>query len=178
MIVVAIVAIAVPMLVVSQQTQSTRGAIGALVLVLVAALVLIITNITLRLAGFDADASEIAGQLASDPDQRRLLSRWLERARWARFVGGFSGCLMWALGTQTKGDLLLLGTGGIAVGAMLAELHHIRPRTGPRTARLDVRSVGDYMMGQDARRMIGVGLAACVVAVTGAVDGEARAAMW
>jgi hypothetical protein len=138
----------------------------------------IILGIALQLAGFDADASEIAGQLASDPDQRRLLSRWLERARWARFVGGFSGCLLWVLGTQSKGDLLLLGTGGIAVGAMLAELHHIRPRKGPRTARLDVRSVGDYLMHQDARRMIGVGVVACMVTVTGALASEARAAMW
>jgi hypothetical protein len=61
---------------------------------------------------------------------------------------------------------------------MLAELHHIRLHKGPRTARLDVRSVRDYMMHQDARRMIGVGLVGSMVAVTGAVSGEARAAMW
>lgn len=179
MIAVPIVAIAIPVLAIAQPGHSTLGVTGIIVLaVLVTLLLIIVLNIALQLAGFDADASEIAGQLAGDPDQRRLLSRWLERARWARFVGGFSGCLIWVLGTQSKGDLLLLGTGGIAVGAMLAEMHHIRLRKGPRTARLDVRSVGDYLMRQDARRMVGVGLVACMVAVTGAVAVEARAAMW
>lgn len=179
MISVAVVAVAAPVLLVARTDHSMLGVSGIILLaVLVTLVLIIILNIALQLAGFDADASEIAGQLASDPDQRRLLARWLERARWARFVGGFAGCLLWVLGTQAKGDLLLLGTGGITVGAMLAELHHIRQRSGPRTARLDVRSVRDYMMRQDARRMIGVGLAACVVAVTGAAASEARAAMW
>jgi hypothetical protein len=125
-----------------------------------------------------ASATEIADHLASDPDQRRLLVRWLTRARWARFVAGFSGCLMWIVGTSGGGDLLLLGTGGIAIGAMLAELHHVRPRKGPRTAGLRVRSVGDYLMSQDARRMIIVSLLAGAVVIVGAVEGHSRAAMW
>ena len=170
-----------PVLLVAGSGQNSLRVSGiglVLLAVLTVAVLVVIINFVLQLAGFDADASEIAGQLASDTDQRRLLARWLERARWARFVGGFSGCLLWVLGTQAKGDLLLLGTGGIAIGAMLAELHHIRPRKGPRTARLDVRAVSDYMMHQDARRMVGVSLVACMIAVTGAVAGEARAPMW
>jgi hypothetical protein len=159
--------------------SNVTGVVVFVAFVAVAVLVLVFFfNTTLQLAGFDGEASEIAEHLATDPDQRRLLARWLGRARWARLVGGFSGCLIWILGTQMQGDLLLLGTGGIAAGATLAELHHIRPRKGPRSARLDVRSVGDYMMRQDARRMIGVGLVACAVAVVGVVASDARAAMW
>ncbi len=135
-------------------------------------------NVGLRLAGFDGEAPEIAGRLASDPDQQRLLTRWLERARWARFVGGTSGCLAAFLGTQGKGDLLLMGGGGIAIGAMCAELHHVRPRSGPRTARLDVRTVDDYMMRQDAWRMIGVAIAAAVVAAIGLITGSGLVPLW
>jgi hypothetical protein len=76
---------------------------------------------------------------------------------------------MWIVGTSGRGDLLLLGTGGIAIGAMLAELHHVRPRKGPRTAGLRVRSVDDYLMSQDARRMIIVSLLAGAVVIVGAV---------
>jgi hypothetical protein len=158
---------------------NVAGIVVFVLLVVLMALVLaFVLNLALQLAGFDGEASEIAEHLATDPDQRRLLSRWLGRARWARLVGGFAGCLIWILGTQMRGDLLLLGTGGIAVGATLAELHHIRPRKGTRTARLDVRSVGDYMMRQDSRRMMGVGLLACGVAIAGVVASEARAAIW
>ena len=137
----------------------------------------ILYNVGLLLAGVDVEASAIAEHLAGDPDQQRLLARWLARARWARFVGGLSGFLICVLGT-TNGDLLLLGTGGIAVGAMICELHHLRPRKGPRTATLTVRTVGDYLMRQDARRMISVGLVACAVGVAGAVSSDSRAAMW
>jgi len=152
---------------------------GIVVFVVLAALVLVvILNFGLQLAGFDGEASEIAEHLSNDLEQRRLLARWLGRARWARLVGGFSGCLIWILATHTRGDLLLYGTGGIAVGATLAELHHIRPRRGPRTARLDVRSVGDYLMRQDAQRMIGVGVVAFAVAATGLVATDARPAIW
>lgn len=151
--------------------------VEVLVLFLLAAL-FIVVDLGRRLAGVDGEASTIAGHLATDPDQQRLLARWLGRARWARFVGGFSGVLLWALGTRFRGDLLLLGTGGIAIGAMIAELHHIRPRQGTRTARLDVRSVGDYLMQHDARRMIGAGLAACCVLIAGLIADEGRVAIW
>lgn len=154
--------------------------VTAVVLLAVAAsmVVLVIVNVVIQLAGIDREASEISGHLAHDPDQQRLLTRWLGRARWARFVGGLSGIVIWVLGTRTKGDLLLLGTGGIALGAILAELHHIRPRKGRRTARLDVRSVGNYMIRDDARRMVGVGVAALAVVIAGIVASEANAASW
>jgi hypothetical protein len=61
---------------------------------------------------------------------------------------------------------------------MLAEVHHARPRRGPRTARLDVRTVGDYMMRQDARRMIGVAIVGVGVAVAGVVSARSVASVW
>lgn len=144
--------------------------------------VAVVLSYTLQLAGFDADAADIAQRLARDPDQQRLLTRWLGRARWARFVGGFAGFVAFVLGTSSQGDLLLLGTAGIGAGAALAEMHHFRPRTGLRTARLDVRKVGDYLMTHDAHRMIGVGAAAGAVAVAGVttmlVEGDSAAPFW
>lgn len=178
---VALVAIATPVVLVARtgDDAGTSNVTTMVLLTIVSALTLfVVVNYALQFAGFDGEASQIAQHLAVDPDQQRLLARWLGRARWARFVGGFSGCLVWVLGTQMHGDLLLVGTGGIAVGAMLAELHHIRPRVGTRTARLDVRSVGDYLMRQDARRMVGTALAAGAVAVVGLVADDVRAATW
>lgn len=181
LVLLALIAIATPVLLVARtdDTGRTTGVASIVLLTILAALVLfVIVNYALQFAGFDGEASEIAEHLAVDPDQQRLLARWLGRARWARFVGGSSGCLVWVLGTQMNGDLLLMGAGGIAVGAMLAELHHIRPRVGPRTARLDVRSVGDYMMRQDAGRMIGTAVAGGAVASAGLIADDGRAALW
>ena len=151
--------------------------IGVELLVVLAALIgVVAVGVGRRLAGPDSEADAIAEALADDPDQQRLLARWLSRARWARFVGGVSGIVIWWLGTQGKADVFLLGTGGIAIGAMLAELHNIRPRQGPRTARLDVRSISDYLTRRDAQRMVGCGLAASAVAIAGAIAHEA--ALW
>ncbi len=93
-------------------------------------------------------------------------------------MGGFAGIVAWFLGTQTQGDLLVLGTAGIAAGAVLAEMHHIRRPAGPRTARLEVRTVGDYLTRTDARRMVGVAAAATVMASVGVVSAETRSATW
>lgn len=135
-------------------------------------------GVGLRLAGFDADATAIAQGLAARDDQRRLLERWLVRARWARFVGGTSGVIVFVLGTNGRGDVLLLGSGGIAIGAALAEVHHVRRHRGPRTARLDVRTVGDYLLATDARWMIAVAAAGAATAVAGAVHASTRGACW
>ena len=143
-------------------TLASRGQ-AVLEVVSVALAVAVAVGFGLQLAGFDGEAEDIAHGLTTDPDQQRLLERWLVRARWARFVGGFCGVLVWALATMTKGDLLLLGAGGIAAGAMFAELHHVHRRPGPRTARLDVRRVDDYLLTQDRNRMIGVAVTAVAV---------------
>lgn len=175
--IVVVVGIGAPLLLVAPQRHISAWAIGTIVLVTVAAAVALL-GIGLRLAGFDADATEIAAGLAAHDDQRRLLERWLVRARWARFVGGGSGLLAWFLGTNGRGDVLLFGTGGIAIGAMLAEVHHVRHRRGPRAARLDVRTVGDYLLADDVKWMIAVAAAGVVVATIGAVHHDSRAACW
>jgi len=137
----------------------------------------VVLSLVLQLAGFDGDAPAIAQQLATDPQQQRLLQRWLERARWARFVGGFAGLVAWFFAKMAL-DILVLGTGGIAIGAVLAEMHHIRRASGPRTARVEVRGVSDYLLTRDARQMIGVGAAAVGTATTGLWSADTRAATW
>lgn len=133
----------------------------------------------LTLAGFDAVAPDIAERLAADPDQQRLLTRWLARARWARWVGGFAGLIAWMLGTNTHGDLLVFGCGGIAAAAFISELHHLRRPSGPRSARLDRRAVGDYLMTGDARRMVGIAAVAGIAAIVGmASSNSGHATAW
>lgn len=113
----------------------------------------------------DSDAERIAQRLGGSRAQQRLLTRWLDRARWARFVGGTAGFVFWVLGTETRGDLLVCGTLGIMAGAAAAELHHIRRQPGPRTASLEVRRVGAYLSRYDRDRMIATAAAAGVSAV-------------
>ena len=148
----------------------------------VLALVLIVVAITLvqiarMFAGVDPEVPQLAEHLASDADQQRLLTRWMVRARRARNIGGICGVIVWVLGTSLQGDLLLCGVGGIALGAMFAELHVVRRHKGPRTATLDVRSVADYLTDRDRNRMLAVAGAALVMVTTAvAVDGSGVAA--
>ena len=143
----------------------------------VLALVLIVVAVTLvqiarMFAGVDPEVPLLAEHLAPDRDQQRLLTRWMLRARRARNIGGICGVIVWVFGTSVQGDLLLCGVGGIALGAMLAELHVVRRQKGPRTATLDVRSVGDYLSDQDRNRMLAVGgTALALTATASAVDG-------
>ena len=149
-----------------------------LVVGLVLALVIVVVMwFGVMLAGVDPDAAVIAEELASAPDQRRLLSRWLQRSRWARNVGGLSGITWWVLGTSTHGDLLLCGVGGIAIGSMTAELHHVRRFSGPRTASLDRRSVSDYLPVGGRRRMLVVALLSMAMIVGGVVLDHAGSAV-
>jgi len=142
-------------------------------------LALVVLVLLLRqLAGVDRDAPGIAAALAAEPEQRRLLTRWLLRARWARWVGGFCGVLAWLLATNARADVLLFGTAGIAFGAVAAELHHLRRARGPRTARLEVRTVRDYLMPYDARQMIRVAVVAVALAVAAAWSSHTRNATW
>ena len=164
-----ILVFALPTLVIVARTDGSSAGRSlwqvVLLVALVALVVAVVLGFGLQLAGFDGEAEDIARGFTTDPDQARLLERWLTRARWARLVGGFSGVIAWMLATDAHGDLLLLGTAGIAVGAMLAELHHVRRRPGPRTARLDVRRVDDYLLASDRNRMIGVAIAAVAVGI-------------
>jgi hypothetical protein len=172
-----IVALSVLLVARTGEEQPSAGSYVAIGIVAALA-VLVVASVGVRLAGVDTEAADIAARLAAQPDQQRLLTRWLERARWSRFVDGLCELLVWLLGTRTDGNILVWGTAGIAAGALAAELHHLRPAAGPRTARLEVRTVGTYMWPYDQRRMIAVAAAGVLVAIGGLSSGEVQAATW
>jgi len=130
------------------------------------------------LSGVDSDVDLIAGELSSDNCQQRLVARWLSKARWARNVGGLAGVCIWAVGTEAGGSLLIWGFGGITIGAMVAEFHHIRPSRGRRTATLVNRSVSDYLPSSERRRMMGVAVGAIVIGILGFVLGGTSVHWW
>jgi hypothetical protein len=177
----ALVLVALPVMLVVRSTDGgttgiTPGALVALTLLSVL-LVIVIVQATRILIGVDPDVPMLAAQLAPDHDQQRLLERWMLRARRSRNIGGICGMVVWVLGTRLEGDVLLCGVGGIALGAMLAELHTVRPSRGPRTATLDVRALGAYLMDQDRNRMLAAAVAgASLTAVAIGVDGFGLAA--
>ena len=149
-----------------------------LMLLLVVAAAFSVVRVGAMLSGVDSNVQVLAEHLASDPGQQRLLARWMSRARWMRNVGGLSGLLLWAFGTNGHGDLLLCGVGGIALGAMAAELHYIKPTKGPRTASLAARSIDDYLLIQDKRRMVAIAAAAAIAATLGFVLRRTATAGW
>ncbi len=152
---------------------------GALVILGIVAIAVVVTLIQIArmFAGVDPEIPELAQNLAAGAEQQRLLSRWMVRARRARNIGGICGVVIWVLGTSLQGDLLLCGVGGIALGAMFAELHVVRPQRGPRTATLDVRSLDDYLSDRDRNRMLAVGaVALTLLAAAVAIDGFDTAA--
>ncbi len=175
-----LIAIGVPTLMIVRVDSgdgSQSGAANAVILAVLLVLVgLAAIQLGRMLAGADPAVAELSSQLADDPEQARLLARWLSRARWARNIGGLCGVVVWVLGTQGQGDLLAWGVGGIATGALLAEVHHVRRSAGPRTASLDVRSLNDYLPVHDRRRMIVVAALAGAVALAGLAAGSA--AVW
>lgn len=177
--VVTAVGLLVPVVVVgSSDSETPAGATVVLVLLLLIALFLVV-NVLIRLAGIDDDADRIAARLADEPVQQRLLARWLSRARWARFIGGFSGVLVWVLGTSVRGDVLLLGTLGIGLGALAAESHHVRARRGPRTVSLEVRTLAQYLPRADGYAMAAVAGLAVLAALAGVVHAPSRSgAAW
>lgn len=156
------------------------SAVGLIVIgLLLAVLVTGVVRLAVLLAGVDPDAQSIADRMAIDADGRRLLARWLERTRWSRNLGGCAGLVWWVLGTSMQGDVLLYGVGGVALGSMAAQLHHVRRSPGPRTASLDRRTLADYLPVAQRRRMIGVaGIAATMSVCALALDGTTAAAPW
>ncbi len=172
-------AVVIPFTFVARSTTDGSGtAPGQLVLIglLLLALAVAVAQLGVMLAGVDPEAAVIAAGLASDPEQQRLLTRWLQRTRWARNVGGLAGLAWWVIGTSLNGDILLYGVGGVAIGSMAAQLHHVRRPIGPRTASLDRRSVADYIPANWQRRMIVVALMAVAMIVGGIAITDARTA--
>jgi len=101
-----------------------------------------------NLAGHDPAAVRIAERLSGDEPSRRLLTRWLQRVRWRRWLGGFLGVLLTLLlsGDGHGPGLLVLAFAGIMAGSLSAELHHWRRAGGggARAADLADRRLGDY----------------------------------
>lgn len=176
-----LLAVIIPTMVVARSSTGDEGSVapGQLFFlgVLLLLLVVVIARTAVMLAGVDPDASAIAQGLAEDPDQQRLLSRWLQRTRWARNVGGLAGLVWWVLGTSLQGDILLFGVGGIAVGSIAAQLHHVRRPSGPRTASLASRSVSDYVPEGWQRRMIVISGVSIAMSAAGLVLDDARPAV-
>jgi hypothetical protein len=157
-------------------TTTGSGVVGAVVVV--AALLLGVAAIVQMLSGDPAAARHDAATFTGDPDQRDLLARWLTRARWARAVGGCSGVVWWILSSNGSGDILLCAFGGIAIGAMIAELHHVRRRPGPTSASLDVRSLDDYLDTDARSSMRMAAMIAAAAAVVGVIGGHASTVAW
>lgn len=176
-----VILISVPVVVLARSSGDDVGmTTGALVLMAITAVAVaaLLWQWGRMVAGIDPEATQLATHLASGADQQRLLSRWMARARRARNIGGLCGLTAWALGTQFDGDVLLFGVGGIAIGAMLAELHYVRPQGGRRRATLDVRALGDYLTDHDRRLMIGCGIADAGLLVVALAIGEVSTAAW
>ncbi len=149
------------------------GGLGVLLAVVVIAIALnSLYGLVMMLAGVDPDARLIASSLVPGAAEQQLLTRWLVRTRWARNVGGWAGVAWWMFGTSGQGDLMLYGVGGLSLGSMAAQLHHVRTQPGPRTASLDDRSIASFVVSKRLSRMaavvvgaallVGLGIAASV----------------
>ncbi len=152
----------------ADQGGANVGGIGYLVVGFIALVLLVfVANLVVLLSGVDPDAASIAHRLTTGPEQQRLLERWLGRTRWARNVGGLSGIGWWLFGTSAQGDPLLCGVAGIAVGSVVAQLHHVRSPSGSRTASLDRRSVREYIPIEWERRMLVMSVLSVALVIAG-----------
>lgn len=161
-------------------TEGSGGA-GPVVWLLVSTLILVLVGgVVMTVSSSSLDANRLSAAMATEPDAQRLLRRWLTRTGWFRNLGGTCGVVL-GLMVGTNGLdgvwILVLGTAGVMVGSMLAELHRVRGDSGPRTAALEPRSVGDYLGARDKRRTVGLVALWIGVAVWALVDSEGRGAL-
>lgn len=154
------------------------GAIIAMVVFLAVVGVAILVLLR-NVAGYepDFDDDRDGARLAVTPEERALLARWLVRARWARGMGGACGVVLWIFGANGQGDVLLMGIGGVSLGAVFAELHRAAP-TRPRTAGLDVRSVGTYLDRRGIRSMRLAAAAAVLATIIATALADWTALTW
>lgn len=137
-------------------------------------------SLGLSLAGHDPAAERVAGELATDPAARLLLTRWLARTRWRRWLGGLLGAVTGLLVLGSGAGMASLALAGLMIGSCSAELHHLRGnrRSGPRTAGLTQRRLGDYTV---RREQMGLGIVAAgslVALVAGLVAAEPTGVRW
>lgn len=147
------------------------------VLFIVTAIAAVFSLLSL-LSGWQPDSDDAAARLASGDLGRRLVSRWIARARWARNVGAIAGLLTIFIGSNASIDPLVASFTGLAVGALFAELHLVKPQAGERTASLEVRNLGRYVTRFDSALMtVAAGLALALAAV-GTITANSTARTW
>ncbi len=132
----------IPLVAVSPDGGGSRAGI----VVLAAGVALFAVLLGLHLSGRDPDAEALGRSLDPDPVGAALLTRWLRRSKYFRFVGGTVGAIMGVGFVDGSLVPVLLGAlAGIVVGGGLAEVHALRrPRSGPRNADISIRRFADY----------------------------------
>ncbi len=122
-------------------------------------------------SGADPNAEVIARRLTTGHLEQELVTRWLQRSRWSRNVGGITGFLAGLLLLISENPIGMAVTGGIAgiaVGSLLAESHLLstdeRSADQRRVVDLRPRRPSDYWQPKRQLLLILVGLAAASVA--------------
>lgn len=131
-----------------------------------------------NLAGFDPDASVIADRLAVDETSQKLMSRWVHRVRWRRWIGGVAGVVAAVL-SGNAGALIFVGIAGAAAGSVSAEIHLCRPqRPTTRVANLEQRQLRDYVDRSSSCALVAVAMVAVALIVWAASVDAARSTIW
>ena len=155
----------------------------ALWFVLVGGLVLyrFVVRAYLPVVGTDLDAFQAIYGAPATESARRLYSAYLSRARRYRSTWsavGWGAAIFLATQFRPAGitfgpgkhpvyaDLLFMGFGGYLLGAIAAELHHLRGRaTGVRTASLEPRRAARDLPAHEQMQLRIVAIAAVVASV-------------
>lgn len=151
------------------------------VVVLAVVVVAVVMAATRGSSAAAAIGRELVASVPSTPDTVRLLERWRDRAaRWRAVVAipVVVAVLVSSIALRASIDLgigdhpawsdpLLLGLLGVFLGAIAAELHHLRaPRGGRRRgAELVPRDLHDHLPSGSRRRLVALAVASGVAAL-------------
>lgn len=151
----------IPLVAVSPDGGGSRAGI----VVFAAGVALFAVLLGLHLSGRDPDAEARGRSLDPDPIGAALLTRWLSRSKYFRFVGGTVGAILGVGFVDGSLVPVLLGAlAGIVVGGGLAEVHALRrPRSGPRNADISIRRFADYTAPIDVAALAVAGGGAVLV---------------